>query len=57
VRARVEGIEESPGKVNYLNGNQTGKWRTGRRTHAGVKFRNIYQGVDLVYYGNQRQLE
>jgi len=26
-------------------------------TYAKVKYKNAYPGVDLVYYGNQRQLE
>ena len=28
-----------------------------RSTYAKVKYENVYAGVDLVYYGNEHQLE
>ncbi len=55
--AKVEGLDELPGKSNYLIGNDPTKWRMGITTHARVRYENVYPGVDLVYYGNQRQLE
>jgi uncharacterized repeat protein (TIGR01451 family) len=51
------GLEELPGKVNYFIGKDPKKWRQGIATYAKVKYREVYPGVDLVYYGNQRQLE
>jgi hypothetical protein len=54
---RVAGQAELPGKVNYFIGNDPDKWRTNIPTYAKVKYRDVYPGVDLVYYGNQRQLE
>ncbi len=48
---------ELPGKVNYLIGKDPSRWRTGISTYARVAYQNLYPGVDLVYYGNQRQLE
>jgi len=55
--AEVKGLEELPGKSNYFIGNDPKKWRTNVSNYAKVKYKEIYQGVDLVYYGNQRQLE
>src|SRR5438270_4549683 len=52
----VSGLEELPGKVNYLIG-KPAKWRTNVPTYAKVLYRAVYPGIDLVYYGNQRQLE
>src|SRR5262249_12992669 len=46
-----------PGKVNYFRGNDPRKWRTGIPTYAKVRYRGVYAGVDVVYYGAQRQLE
>ena len=54
---QVEGLDEFPGKANYLVGNDPKKWRTNVRTYAKVRYREVYPGVDLVYYGKQRQLE
>src|ERR1017187_1365848 len=49
--------DELPGKINYLIGNDPAQWHTGVPTFSKVRYRNVYRGVDLVYYGNQRQLE
>ena len=54
---RVVGEEELPGKVNYFIGNDPARWRTNVPTYAKVKYEGVYSGVDLVYYGNQGQLE
>ena len=55
--AQVTGEQELPGKTNYLIGKDPAKWRTGMATYAKVRYHQLYPGVDLVYYGNQRQLE
>src|SRR5437879_7690839 len=54
---RVSGLEEQPGKANYFIGKDPAKWRTNIPTYARVHYREVYPGIDLVYYGNQRQLE
>lgn len=56
-KARVVGLEELPGIANYYIGNDPSKWRVNVPTYAKVKYENVYPGVDLVYYGNQQQLE
>ena len=56
-RALVSGIDELPGKVNYLVGSDRGQWKTGIPTFAKVKYQGVYSGIDLVYYGNQGHLE
>jgi hypothetical protein len=55
--AQVTGVEEQAGRTNYFLGNDPKKWRTNVPTYAKVKYEGIYSGIDLVYYGNQRQLE
>jgi hypothetical protein len=55
--ARVTGVDELAGTSNYFIGNDPAKWRTNVPTYAKVKYEGIYSGIDLVYYGNQRQLE
>ena len=52
-----EGVEALPGRANYFLGSDPSRWRTGVPTYARVRYANVYPGVDLVYYGNQRQLE
>jgi Bacterial Ig-like domain (group 3)/Beta-propeller repeat len=55
--AKVTGQDELAGTSNYFTGNDPAKWRTKVPTYAKVKYEGIYPGIDLVYYGNQRQLE
>lgn len=57
VSAIAEGLEPSPTRVNYLVGNDPGRWRTGVPVFGRVRYRDVYPGVDLVYYGHQGQLE
>jgi len=54
---KVTGEDQLPGTSNYFIGNNPKKWRTNVPTYAKVKYEGIYSGVDLLYYGNQRQLE
>jgi PKD repeat protein len=53
----VAGLEPLLGKVNYFRGNDPRKWLTGIPTYTKVRYRDVYAGVDVVYYGAQRQLE
>ena len=57
VTATPAGEEPLPGTVNYFIGNDPAHWRRGVPTFARVRYQGVYPGIDLVYYGNQRQLE
>jgi hypothetical protein len=56
-KPQVVGERQLPGKSNYFFGEDPAKWRRNIPQFAGVRYRSVYPGVDLVYYGNQRQLE
>src|SRR4029434_5332632 len=49
----VAGLEELPGKAHYFIGNDPAQWRANAPTYAKVRYRELYSGIDLVYYGNQ----
>ena len=53
----IVGLKDLPGKVNYFLGNDPKKWRTKISTFTKVKYKDVNPGIDLVYYGNQGQLE
>src|ERR1035438_10011250 len=55
--ANAVGLARQPGVVSYFIGNDPKNWRSGIPTYGKVKYPQIYRGVDLVFYGNQRQLE
>jgi hypothetical protein len=56
-KAAVSGEELLPGKSHYFVGRDPAKWKSDVPNYAKVKYRQVYPGIDLVYYGNQRQLE
>jgi hypothetical protein len=53
----ARGENELEGKANYFIGNDPSRWHTNVPTYGKVKYEGIYPGVDLIYYGNQGQLE
>ncbi|HEY3897136.1 MAG TPA: SBBP repeat-containing protein, partial [Chthoniobacter sp.] len=53
----LEGTEVLPGHSNYFKGKDPAAWRTDLAQYARVKAGQVYRGIDLVYYGNQRLLE
>jgi hypothetical protein len=55
--ARVLGEEQLPGTVNYFRGSEPARWRTKVPVFGRVRCEQIYPGIDLIYYGNQRQVE
>jgi hypothetical protein len=56
-QARPVGRDELSGKVHYFVGKDPTKWRTNVPTYAAVRYEEIYPGIDVVFYGNQRELE
>ena len=54
---RVSQENELPGKSNYIIGSDRRNWQTQIPRYGKVKYQDVYPGVDLVYYGNQQQLE
>ncbi|HEX2776807.1 MAG TPA: Ig-like domain-containing protein, partial [Candidatus Acidoferrales bacterium] len=54
---KFQGLEELPGKVNYLIGKNPANWRTGVPLYSQVQVGKVYPGVDLLFHGDERQLE
>jgi hypothetical protein len=52
----VEAIDRLPARTDYFLG-RSRDWRTGVANYSRVRYRAVYPGIDLVYYGNQNQLE
>ncbi len=51
----AEGLQK--GKVNYFIGNNPEKWKTNIPTYKAVIYKEVYKGIDIKFYGNNRQLE
>jgi hypothetical protein len=55
--AEIQGEDELRARSNYLIGNDPSKWHRNVPQFARVRYRGVYSGVDLVYYGKQGHLE
>jgi hypothetical protein len=53
----IVGEQPLPGKSHYLLGNDPSGWRTHIPHYARVRYRGVYPGIDLIYYGHQGRLE
>jgi hypothetical protein len=55
--ARGEGVNERKSKSNYFIGRSAQHWHTNIPNYERVRYTSVYPGIDMIYYGNQRQLE
>ncbi len=56
--AQAVGLNRLSGNTNYLIGNDASRWLTDIPNYGQVQLRQVYEGIDLVYYGTgQRALE
>lgn len=46
-----------PGKVNYLRGSDPSRWNRDISTFGSIRYRSLYPGIDLRFYGNGEQVE
>jgi len=53
----VSGVDQQVAQANYFIGNDSAKWVRGIDTYSGVLYTDVYNGVDLMFHSNQRQLE
>jgi Beta-propeller repeat len=56
-QATVSGLDRQAGVTNYFIGNDPSQWHTNIANYGKVEYQNVYAGINLVYYGNQQQLE
>ncbi len=66
LRMKLKGASRSPAvtgehvtgtQVNYFKGNDPKKWQTNVARYERVRYAQVYPGIDVVYYGQQQQLE
>ena len=53
----VTGESELGARANYFIGNDPKNWHTDVARFGRVRYAQLYPGIDMVYYGVQRQLE
>ena len=52
----IEPLDQLPATTNYMVGARS-QWHTGIANYSRVRYHSVYPGIDVVYYGNQNQLE
>jgi hypothetical protein len=52
----IEPAEQQQVRTNYFVGPRE-RWHTGVANYSRVRYRGVYPGIDVVYYGSQQQLE
>ncbi len=55
--AEVRGEEELPSKSFYFIGNDSSKWHSNVPHYAKVRQKEIYKGIDVIYYGVNGSIE
>jgi hypothetical protein len=53
----IQALDRQATISNYYQGADPKSWLTGIRHYGRVSYNDVYPGIDVVYYGNQRQLE
>ncbi len=53
----IAAADPLPGRSNYLIGNDPASWHKNVPQFSRVRYENVYPGINLVFYGNQGQLE
>ncbi|MBI4750696.1 MAG: SBBP repeat-containing protein [Acidobacteria bacterium] len=54
---RLFGINQLSARSNYFIGNNRAQWKPDVPHFESICYQEIYPGIDLVFYGNQRHLE
>ena len=57
LNAAISGSDRLPGNTNYFLGDDPSRWHRNIPQFARVHYKDVYPGIDLVFYGNQGHLE
>ncbi|MCA1032798.1 SBBP repeat-containing protein [Bacillus timonensis] len=52
--SKIEGVDKQNGTVNYFKGNDDYNWNVDIPTYSKIRYKQIYPGINLIFYGNQR---
>jgi hypothetical protein len=51
--AAIDGLDAATSKSNYFIGNDPARWKSNVANYSRVRYRNLYSGVDMVFYGKK----
>jgi hypothetical protein len=53
----IRGMDPLPTTTNYFGGKDPSSWRSNVPSYSKVKCTGVYDGIDLLYYGEEGQIE
>lgn len=53
----LKGLERLPYVSNFFIGNKTDKWTTGCRNYTKITYQNVWKGIDLSYFFNEKGIK
>lgn len=53
----IEGLNNTKTRYNYFKGNNENKWICNIISYEKIKYHNVYNNIDLIYYNNGRNIE
>jgi hypothetical protein len=56
-QAQATAVDPLVTRTNYFRGDDPNHWQSNVPTFGKVHYGDVYPGIDLVYYGNQQDLE
>ena len=55
--ANIIAESKLPGQINYFLGTSKDNWHVNTPTFQAIRYEGVYAGVDLLFYGNNNELE
>ncbi|WP_261206687.1 SBBP repeat-containing protein [Laspinema sp. D2d] len=53
----IEAVAPLPGVANFITGDDPSQWHENIPTYQGIAYQNLYDGIDLIYGGNEGELK
>ncbi|QUI23830.1 SBBP repeat-containing protein [Vallitalea pronyensis] len=53
----IYGLDQAAGKVNYFRGKNESEWMTNLPTYEKIIYKELWKGIDLVFYGKNHTLK
>jgi hypothetical protein len=54
---KMDPLDPQPAKFSFFRGRDRSKWAAGLATYSQLRYRNLYPGIDLVFYAKAGSLE
>jgi hypothetical protein len=55
--AAIEAFDDTGASVNFLRGDDPTRWRTGLPLYGGIRYHEVWPGIDIVYRGESGHLK